>query len=81
MPEFSPIHSFDFVQIKINPCQRNTIFLELAERVSSIKFFCVVFVVCVHAGGISQGCQMVYFQTKRTKLGKFWRVLQWKMLV
>jgi hypothetical protein len=28
-----------------------------------------------------QGCQMVYFQTKNHNLGKFWRVLQWKMLV
>jgi hypothetical protein len=24
---------------------------------------------------------MVYFQTKNTNLGKFWKVLQWKMLV
>jgi hypothetical protein len=29
---------------------------------------------------LDQGCQMVYFQTKNPKLGKFWRVLQWKML-
>jgi hypothetical protein len=28
-----------------------------------------------------QGCQMVYFQTKNPSLGKFWRALQWKMLV
>jgi hypothetical protein len=28
-----------------------------------------------------QGCQMSYFQTKNPNLGKFWRVLQWKMLV
>jgi hypothetical protein len=28
-----------------------------------------------------QGCQMVYFQTKNPDLGKFWRALQWKMLV
>jgi hypothetical protein len=28
-----------------------------------------------------QGCQMVCFQTENPKLGKFWRVLQWKMLV
>jgi hypothetical protein len=28
-----------------------------------------------------QGCQMVCFQTKNSNLGKFWRVLQWKMLV
>jgi hypothetical protein len=27
------------------------------------------------------GCQMVRFQTKNTDLGKFWRVLRWKMLV
>jgi hypothetical protein len=26
-------------------------------------------------------CQMVYFQTKNPNLGKFWRELQWKMLV
>jgi hypothetical protein len=28
-----------------------------------------------------QGCQMVYFQTKNRNLGKFWRVLQWRMEV
>jgi hypothetical protein len=30
---------------------------------------------------VHQGCQMAYFQTKNPTLGKFWRVLQWKMLV
>jgi hypothetical protein len=35
----------------------------------------------VQALGSKQGCQMVYFQTKNPHLGKFWRVLQWKMLV
>jgi hypothetical protein len=30
---------------------------------------------------LQQGCQMVYFQTENSNLGKFWRVLQWKMLV
>jgi hypothetical protein len=29
----------------------------------------------------NQACQMVYFQTKNTNLGKFSSVLQWKMLV
>jgi hypothetical protein len=29
----------------------------------------------------NQGCEMVYFQTKNTNLGKFWRALEWKMLV
>jgi hypothetical protein len=28
-----------------------------------------------------QGCQMVSFQTKNSKLGKFWRALDGKMLV
>jgi hypothetical protein len=28
-----------------------------------------------------QGCQMAYFQTQSPILGKFWRVLQWKILV
>jgi hypothetical protein len=28
-----------------------------------------------------QGCQMVYFQKQNQNLGKFWRVLQWKILV
>jgi hypothetical protein len=31
--------------------------------------------------GWRQGCQMVYFQNKNSNLGKFWKVLQWKMLV
>jgi hypothetical protein len=28
-----------------------------------------------------QGCQMVYFQTKNSNLGKFCRALNWKMLI
>jgi hypothetical protein len=28
-----------------------------------------------------QGCQMVCFQTKNPNLGKFWRVIDWKMLI
>jgi hypothetical protein len=28
-----------------------------------------------------QGCQMVHFRTKNPNLGKFCRVLQWKMFV
>jgi hypothetical protein len=30
---------------------------------------------------LSQGCQMVCFQTKNPNLGKFWRALDWKMLI
>jgi hypothetical protein len=43
---------------------------------------------CVYVGKVKnrenhadQGCQMVYFQTQNPNLDKFWRVLQWKMLV
>jgi hypothetical protein len=28
-----------------------------------------------------QGCQMVFFRTKYTDFGKFWRTLKWKVLV
>jgi hypothetical protein len=36
----------------------------------------------VHDGPhLHQGCQMACFQTKNPNLGKFWRLLQWKMLV
>jgi hypothetical protein len=28
-----------------------------------------------------QGCQMVYFQTENTNLGKFWGALEWKRFV
>jgi hypothetical protein len=31
--------------------------------------------------GSAQGCQMVCFQAKNPNLGKFWRALEWKMLV
>jgi hypothetical protein len=31
--------------------------------------------------GEQQGCRMVSFQTKNPNLGKFWRVLLWKLLL
>jgi hypothetical protein len=31
--------------------------------------------------GYKQGCQMVCFQNKNPNLGKFWRALEWKMLL
>jgi hypothetical protein len=30
---------------------------------------------------LEQGCQMVCFQTKNPNLGRFWRALEWKMMV
>jgi hypothetical protein len=30
---------------------------------------------------MSQGCQMVYFQTKNHNWGNIWRALEWKMLL
>jgi hypothetical protein len=35
----------------------------------------------INVWGFCQGCQMVLFQTKNPNLGKFWRALEWKMLV
>jgi hypothetical protein len=32
-------------------------------------------------GLLIQGCQMAYFPTKNPNFGKFWRALEWKMLV
>jgi hypothetical protein len=29
----------------------------------------------------ARGCQIAYFQTKNPNLGKFWKALQWEMLV
>jgi hypothetical protein len=39
----------------------------------SLKSICILY--------IQQGCQMVYFQTQNPNLGKFWRVLDGKMLL
>jgi hypothetical protein len=36
---------------------------------------------CSSTTGLRQGCQMVCFQNKNPNLGKFGRVLQWKMLL
>jgi hypothetical protein len=33
------------------------------------------------ASSTQRGCQIAYCQTQSPNLGKFWRALQWKMLV
>jgi hypothetical protein len=35
----------------------------------------------MEADNASQGCRMVYLQTKKPNLGKFWMALYWKMLI
>jgi hypothetical protein len=56
-------------------------------KLESILFVCCVADCCclykqaLNHLGKGHGCQMSYFQTKRPNLGKFGRVLQWKMLV
>jgi hypothetical protein len=40
------------------------------------QFFPFIF----HHSSAKQGCQVVCLQTKNSDLGKFWRVLEWKML-
>jgi hypothetical protein len=37
--------------------------------------------VHMYVPNVDQGCQMVCFQTKNPNWGKFWRVLQWKMML
>jgi hypothetical protein len=40
---------------------------------------------CIAAASVSallnQGCQMVYFQTRNSSLGKIWMAIEWKMSV
>jgi hypothetical protein len=36
---------------------------------------------CLKLSHRDQGCQMVHFQTKNPNLGKFWRALEWEMLL
>jgi hypothetical protein len=37
--------------------------------------------IVLNAGASSAGLPDAYFENKNPNLGKFWRVLQWKMLV
>jgi hypothetical protein len=39
------------------------------------------FIIRIISFSVVQGCQMVCFQTKNPNWGKFWRALEWKMLV
>jgi hypothetical protein len=41
---------------------------------------CAYVHTCIYIVAV-QGCQTVFFQTKNPNLGKFWRVLQWKLFV
>jgi hypothetical protein len=53
-------------------------------RISVFRVFCTfrIFFATANAHGRKvQGCQMVSFQTKNPNLGKFWRALDWKMLI
>jgi hypothetical protein len=55
------------------------------EDISSMSKLCLhrgEFLQCSTYGRVrDRGCQMAYFQTKNSYLGKFWRDLQWKMPV
>jgi hypothetical protein len=54
----------------------------LKKKSSSLMYVPLSVKVCRSCRSRSnQGCQMEYFQTKNRNLGKFWRVLQWKMWV
>jgi hypothetical protein len=51
-----------------------------ATRSRSRLFHSIIFIIFESAQN-KQGCQMVCFQTKNPNLGKFWRALEWEMLV
>jgi hypothetical protein len=51
-------------------------FLLIGKFRTFVKHFSVQF----HRNVI-QVCQMVYFQAKNPNFGKFWRALDWKMLI
>jgi hypothetical protein len=53
--------------------------LRLESKLWSQKYFGVLYQE--KSGSPGQGCQMVCFQTKNPSLGKFCRVLLWKILV
>jgi hypothetical protein len=40
-----------------------------------------VFSLHLQRNDLEQGCQLVYFQTKNSNLGKFWRALDWKIFI
>jgi hypothetical protein len=61
-------------EIPVEACKSKIVFLE------GILFF-LLHVRVNEKIGSSQDCQMVYFQTKNPNLGKFWSVLQRKMMV
>jgi hypothetical protein len=61
-------------------------FLNTAQSTQSPKrrIFAQLVTLGATTGAIAaayQGCQMVYFQTKNSKLGKFWSAFEKKMLV
>jgi hypothetical protein len=56
---------------------------QVSKQPEKIAFFLLSenrFVFCL-TPTTDQGCQMVYFQTKNPDSGKFWRALDWKLLI
>jgi hypothetical protein len=68
----------------------NLVWVSFRSQVDTYKFLPAYICTYVYSGPDGkigqpgrpphQGCQMVYFETKNTNLGKFWRG-KWKMLV
>jgi hypothetical protein len=57
-------------------------YMNILTRLTYPHNSCLRWLSILHIeSGLNQGCQMVYYQTKNTNLGKFWRVLHRKMLV
>jgi hypothetical protein len=57
-------------------------FLKIAKLVHIVwLLFSTVMFIILTKMGLAHSCQMVCFQTKNPNLDKFWKSLDWKMLI
>jgi hypothetical protein len=80
MEDFAYIHTPSIrlvcvISTSSRPFNEGLTWLLVFQKSTSFSFDVALFKICC-----GQGCQLANFQTKNTKLGKFWRVLQWKAL-
>jgi hypothetical protein len=62
-------------------CLKKNLATLLEDTTSKYRYFVAIARMLSMLSVVHQGCQMAYFETKIPNLGKFWRVLQWKMMV
>jgi hypothetical protein len=71
--EWQRLHDVRLVPIQFNFISAKNSFLTNLKS----RLLCAI----AQSRSPSQGYQMVCFQTQNPKLGKFWRILLWKILV